>query len=108
MSRPQRSYPEWKKTIPLRINSTTKRLAEGQIVSCETCTPDLADVPFDYVLDSITGSDPETTDYILSEPAHCPRCGETVGVGFWRWSISEDGKRKLFILPGTLVVMKPT
>jgi hypothetical protein len=107
-SSPQRNYPEWKKTVPVRIDLATKRVAESQIKSCETCTPDQAEVPFDYVLDSITGYDPETIDYLLPEPAHCPRCGGEVRVGFWRWSISEDGNRSLFILPGTLVVLKAT
>jgi hypothetical protein len=108
MSKPERTHPEWKKTIPVRIDLATLRLAESQISSCEDCASQLAEVPFDYVLDSLTGCDPETTDYILPEPALCPKCGATVKAGYWRWSTSESGERRLFLLPATLVALKPT
>ena len=42
--------------------------------SCEHCHPDDADIPFDWILDGVTGSDPGVTDYILEEPAKCPNC----------------------------------
>jgi len=106
MSKVEQGYPEWKKSVPVPVDLDTLRQAEAQISSCEACTPDLAEVPFDYVLDSITGCDPETTDYVLAMPACCPQCGSSVRSGYWRWMISEDGKRKLYVLPGTLVVLK--
>ena len=43
------------------------------ILSCEACSND-AEIPFDYVLDWVTGLDPAVTDYVLSEPAKCPKC----------------------------------
>ena len=84
----------------------TLRLAERNIASCEVCTPDLAEIPFDYVLDIVTGSDPEETDYVMPEPAHCPNCNSPVLTGYWRWYTTEQGGRKVFVLPGTLVVLK--
>lgn len=43
------------------------------IESCEHCNPS-AEIPFDRVLDGVTGQDPSVTDYILESPAHCPGC----------------------------------
>ena len=42
-------------------------------MSCEACNPE-AHVPFTWLLDRTRGQDPSVTDYILSEPAKCPRC----------------------------------
>jgi hypothetical protein len=36
--------------------------------------PKDAEIPFDNLLDQVTGSDPSVTDYLLEEPAKCPRC----------------------------------
>jgi hypothetical protein len=33
-----------------------------------------AEIPFDSILDRVTGSDPSVTDYILETPAKCPQC----------------------------------
>ena len=33
-----------------------------------------AEIPFDNVLDRVTGSDPSVTHYILKAPAKCPSC----------------------------------
>jgi len=44
------------------------------IESCEHCHPDDADIPFDWILDRVTGSNPSVTDYILEAPAKCPNC----------------------------------
>jgi hypothetical protein len=85
----------------------TIRIAEKEIVSCETCSADTAEVPFDYLLDSITGCDPESTDYVLSEPARCPACGAELHSGSWRWTDeSENEERTAFILPSTLVTLR--
>src|SRR2546429_2205781 len=47
------------------------------IESCEHCNP-LAEIPFDWILDRITGSDSRVTEYILEEPAKCPHCGRDI------------------------------
>ena len=41
----------------------------GLIESCEHCNHEGAEIPFDNILDRVTGSDPSVTDYILEEPA---------------------------------------
>ena len=56
------------------MDAGTLRKAERLIESCERCNQDGAEIPFDNVLDRITGSDPSVTDYILEEPAKCPNC----------------------------------
>lgn len=89
-----------------RVDVPTRRMAEECIESCEACTPDLAEISFDCVLDRITGCDPEVTDYTLSEPARCPRCAAPIRTGVWRWYTSKREGRKAFILPGTLVSLK--
>src|SRR6516162_7360812 len=48
--------------------------AERLIESCEHCNEDDAQIPFDNILDRVTGSDPSVTDYILESPAKCPNC----------------------------------
>jgi len=56
------------------IDATTLRQAERLIESCEHCNPTGAEIPFDWILDRVTGSDSTVTDYILEEPAKCPNC----------------------------------
>jgi hypothetical protein len=56
------------------IETVTLREAERLIESCEACNPETAQIPFDYILDWITGSDPSVTHCILGEPAKCPNC----------------------------------
>jgi hypothetical protein len=48
--------------------------AERLIESCEHCNREGAEIPFDMILDRVTGSDPSVTDYILEQPAKCPKC----------------------------------
>ncbi len=106
MKDPEQAYPVWRNTTPVPVNKDMIRAAEQQIAACENCGPDLAEVPFELVLDSITGCDPESTDYVLTEPAHCPSCGAGIQAGYWRWSNSEGEGCKVYILPGTLVALK--
>src|SRR5215471_1505868 len=98
--------PEWRKTTPVPVDGQIIRTAEGEVVSCEACSPDTAEVPFDHILDSITGCDPEATDYVLSEPALCPACGAGLLAGSWRWTESEAEGRTAFIVSSTLVTLK--
>jgi len=60
------------------IETVTLREAERLIESCEACNPESAQIPFDYILDQVTGSDPSLTDYILEKPAKCPSCQRDV------------------------------
>ena len=46
--------------------------AQAQIDSCEACDPE-AEIPFDWVLKDVA-TERGYVDYILPEPARCPRC----------------------------------
>ena len=58
----------------LALGAATIRRAQESISSCESCNQD-AELPFDWILDEITGSEGSTTDYFLTETVRCPRCG---------------------------------
>jgi hypothetical protein len=45
------------------IDAATLRKAEALIESCEHRNPEGAEIPFDNILDWVTGSDPSVTDY---------------------------------------------
>ena len=51
------------------VDTTTLPQAEKLIESCEHCNPEGAEIPFDNILDRVTGSDPSVTDYILEAAA---------------------------------------
>ena len=58
----------------LALGAMTIHRAQEAISSCESCNND-AELPFDWILDEITGRDGSTTDYFLTESVRCPRCG---------------------------------
>ena len=99
-------YPKWRHTSPVLLDAEAVRVAEEEIAACEFCAPAESEVPFDYILDCVTGYDPEFTDYVLPEAARCPSCGKNLRTGYSRWYYSEEDVRTLFILPATLVALK--
>jgi hypothetical protein len=70
--------PTPEQQIVVLVNSATLRKAERLIESCEARNPKGADIPFDNILDRVTGSDPSVTDYVLEAPAKCPNCRREV------------------------------
>ena len=58
----------------ITVDEAMVRAAEKRIKSCEYCNPQGSAIPFDVVLDRVTGSDPSVTDYIPEKPAKCPQC----------------------------------
>ena len=60
--------------VVVLVQSATLRQAEKLIETCEACNEEYAQIPFDNILDRVTGPDPSVTDYILEEPAKCPNC----------------------------------
>jgi len=56
------------------VEAATPPEAERLIESCEHCNPEGAGIPFDNILNRVTGSDPSVTDYVLEQPAKCPNC----------------------------------
>lgn len=60
------------------VDSATLHKAQRMIGGCRMCSR-YADIPFNSILDSITGGDPTNTRYILAEgSARCPRCRRNV------------------------------
>ena len=55
------------------VDQRTLAKAVRRIKSCEHCNPEGAQIPFDVILDRVTGR-ASATDYILVRPAKCPRC----------------------------------
>jgi hypothetical protein len=64
--------PSPEEEVVILIDSAILPQAERLIESCEHCNPEEAEIPFDHILDRVTGSDPSVTDYILEQPAKCP------------------------------------
>lgn len=55
------------------VNESELSEAQAFVVACEFCSTS-AGIPFDYLLDAITGCDPSVTEYVLSHRAKCPGC----------------------------------
>jgi len=56
------------------VGAETLHEAMRFVMRCEFCSPQ-AQLPFDYILDRVTGHDPVVTDYIMVEcAARCPHC----------------------------------
>ena len=66
--------PTPEQQIVVLVDAATLRDAERLIESCEACNEEGAEIPFDWILDRVTGSRPSVTDYILEAPAKCPNC----------------------------------
>ena len=47
--------------------------AEDFVSGCQSCD-ETALIPFDYVLDAMTGCDPRLTEYLMYRVGKCPRC----------------------------------
>ena len=50
------------------VDAATLHKAERMIESCGYCNPEGAEIPFDWVLDRVMGSDSSVTDYVLETP----------------------------------------
>ena len=60
-------------TTLIALSRATVLRPKSRILGCEACSPD-AENPFDWILDEVTGYDGSKVDYVLSEPAKCPKC----------------------------------
>ena len=69
--------PSPEEQIVVLVERSTIRKA-GLIESCERCNPEGAEIPFDHILDRVTGCDPSVTDYLLESPAGCPNCHQDI------------------------------
>jgi hypothetical protein len=66
--------PTPEQQVVVLVETATLGEAERLIESCDHCNEEGAEIPFDDILDRVTGSDPSVTDYILEAPAKCPNC----------------------------------
>jgi hypothetical protein len=69
--------PTPEQQIIVLVGAARVKRAE-KLIACERCNPEGAEIPFDAILDYVTGSDPSVTDYILEQPAICPYCRRDV------------------------------
>jgi hypothetical protein len=60
------------------VAAATVRQAVCLVEACEYCNPMGAGIPFDWMLDRVTGCDSTTTDYIIEAPAKCPNCRRSI------------------------------
>lgn len=51
--------------------------ARFYVFGCESCDVNV-EIPFEWVLDLITGADPARTSYIINGYLPCPCCGEPI------------------------------
>lgn len=59
------------------LDDEVAREAVRRIAGCEACD-EMAQIPFDFVLDKITRRDPGVVEYVLTSPLFCPRCGDPI------------------------------
>ena len=69
----------------IAVSKASLLRAQERILGCEECSPE-AEIPFDWVLDDVTGLSGSEVDYLLSEVARCPRClGEVTEKTWVEW-----------------------
>ena len=59
------------------VDAAQIREAELKVDGCEHCHADDAEVPFDWILQEITGRS-GMVDFVMLEPARCPNCGQYI------------------------------
>ncbi len=59
------------------IDAATLQKAQRMIAGCEACREG-AELPFENILDRLTGCDPSITDYVLETAARCLQCGAQI------------------------------
>ena len=55
------------------VGAAQIREAASRIDGCEHCRLDEAEIPFDWILSEVTGRS-GMVDFLMTEPAKCPRC----------------------------------
>jgi hypothetical protein len=63
------------------IDAATLQKAQRLLTGCEACSEDV-EIPFDNILDRLTGSNPSVTDYLLEVPTKCLQCGTEINETF--------------------------
>jgi hypothetical protein len=100
--------PPWEETNVVLVDAEAVRTPLRWIRACEACMPVEAQMPFDWVLDQVTGCDPTVTDYVLAQAGICPHCRGSVTEKTLIDLRDEDGsaRRPEHPIPGTSVPLK--
>jgi hypothetical protein len=61
----------------LAVGQKTLAKAHRRFVSCERCDLE-ATTPFEMILEDVIGQRERVAEYLMSEPATCPKCREAV------------------------------
>jgi hypothetical protein len=69
--------PESERHKVVLVDAASIDEARHLIIGCEVCSEN-AQMPFEMVLDYVTGCDPSVTDYILEVPVRCVTCGAKI------------------------------
>ncbi len=59
------------------VDAARIRDAESKIECCEHCHPDDAEIPFDWILEKVSGRS-GMVDFMMLETAKCPNCKQTL------------------------------
>jgi len=54
------------------------RLNPALTLQIDGACSETAEIPFDWILDKVTGSDPKVTNHVLEMPATSLQCGATI------------------------------
>jgi len=65
--------PPLEKTQVQLVDDRIVGKLEALVDGCENCDQG-AEYPFDWIIDTLMGTDPGVTDYLMERPAKCPRC----------------------------------
>jgi hypothetical protein len=70
---PKIYLPPLESTNFVFIDEATLHRAQSQLAGCEHCCEE-AEISLDYILDDVTGCDPQITEYLLCHSTTCPEC----------------------------------
>jgi hypothetical protein len=59
------------------IGRRTLATARSHVLGCESCDINV-EIPFECVLDMVTGADPALTNYVIRGPLSCPCCSAPI------------------------------
>lgn len=68
---------EERERVLFTVSGEVLAAARKKILGCEHCSDD-AQIPFNVLLDQLMLFSGAHTDYILTEPMHCPWCGKDI------------------------------
>src|SRR2546422_9919688 len=67
-----------RETVLFTASREVAQAAIAQVASCEACNADVAEIPFECILDRVILFSGVHTDYLMPEPPVCSRCKTAV------------------------------